>query len=200
MRLEPRPADRSLKFEVESKFPTPNLNEVRQRLARMSAQALPPVLQIDQYYSHPARDFAATGEAFRLRRVGARNCLTYKGPQLAAATKTRREIELPIEAGEEGAGLCSALLAALGFRSLATVQKRRSQLSLSWEGHTVAAALDEVDGLGSFVELEILCDEPGLASAQQALARLAETLGLPAAEPRTYLEMLLEKGAVHRAG
>ena len=182
-----------MSFEVESKFPTGRSTEIRRRLEVLGAQPQPPVVLIDCYYAHPARDFAATREAFRLRRAGARNYLTYKGPQLKTETKTRKEIELAVAEGEEGAALCAALLEALGFRPIATVRKQRSRMSLSWRGRTVEAALDEVEKLGSFVELEILCQEPELAATQEVLAELTRTLGLGRAEPRTYLELLLER-------
>ena len=37
------------------------------------------VVQRDEYFSHPCRDFAATDEAFRVRRAGDDWFVTYKG-------------------------------------------------------------------------------------------------------------------------
>ena len=52
-----------------------------------------PAEQVDTYFSHPARDFAATDEALRIRSIDQENFVTYKGPKLDATTKTRREID-----------------------------------------------------------------------------------------------------------
>ena len=70
-------------------------------MIELGATIEPPVVQVDQYFAHPARDFAQTDEALRLRRVGKQNFITYKGSKIDATTKTRREIELPLAPGEE---------------------------------------------------------------------------------------------------
>jgi adenylate cyclase class 2 len=184
-----------MRFEVESKFRVPDPEPVRARLAGLGGAGAPgpPEVQIDRYHAHPARDFRKTGEAFRLRRSGSRNLLTYKGPRLPGGPRTRREIEVDLAPGAAAADRCGDLLAALGFASVAEVRKRRSEARATWEGRPISLAFDEVDGLGSFVELEILCDGEGLAEAQEALERLGAALGLGSPEPRTYLEMLLER-------
>src|SRR5205085_570940 len=109
----------------------------------------------DQYFNHPARDFGRTDEALRLRRVGDQNFITYKGPKIDAATKTRRELELPLPSGSDVGGRFSELLLTLGFISAGTVFKVRHPGILAWSGGQVEVALDEVTDLGSFIELEI---------------------------------------------
>ena len=52
-------------------------------------------------------------------------------------------------------------------------------------------ALDEVDGVGSFVELELQADDAGLDAAKQKISKLAAELHLGPSERRSYLEMLL---------
>jgi adenylate cyclase class 2 len=52
-------------------------------------------------------------------------------------------------------------------------------------------AVDEVDRLGQFVELEIVVEESQLAGAQWAIRELAGQLGLAAPERRSYLALLL---------
>src|ERR1700754_4532568 len=90
-----------LSFEVESKYRTNRHVDILQRLIAMGAEAEPEVAQEDVYLNHPARDFAQTNEAFRIRRIGAANLITYKGPKRDGPTKTREEIELPFEDGQE---------------------------------------------------------------------------------------------------
>jgi len=48
------------------------------------------------------------------------------------------------------------LLEALGFRRVAEVRKRRRKAKVSWRGRDIEAALDDVDRVGRFVELEIV--------------------------------------------
>jgi homotetrameric cytidine deaminase len=76
----------------------------------------------------------------------------------------------PVAAADE---LAEALNAALGT---AVVVSKRRHLFL-WEG--VRIHLDEVDGLGSFVEFEAVLPEAGdLAAARDKVARLREELGI----------------------
>jgi adenylate cyclase, class 2 len=183
----------AMMYEVENKFPVPDLAAVEQRLAVFGAQFGEAVEQVDHYFAHPARDFATTDEALRLRRIGDSNFVTYKGPKLDQATKTRQELELPLAAGPHRVAQYVQLLQALGFRSVAEVKKLRRSGSFVWQEWRVDATLDEVAGLGRFVELEIQVDADGLRSAQTSLLALAAELRLDHAERRSYLEMLLEQ-------
>jgi len=153
------------------------------------------VEQVDQYFAHPVRDFARTDEALRIRRVGEHNVITYKGPKIDATTKTRREIELPLAAGGEAAEEFAELLVALGFRPVATVRKTRTAYALTWQSRPVEVALDSVDGLGTFVEIEAAAaGKSELDSARDAVTSLAAELGLESSERRSYLEMLVALG------
>ena len=167
----------SPQFEVEQKFPVSDLTAVRQRLVELGAAFSPPMDQADTYFSHPVRDFAQTDEALRLRRVGEQNRITYKGPKIDTATKTRRELELPLASGEAAFEQYAELLLVLGFGRVATVRKRREMGSLSWHGHDVEAALDIVEHVGSFVELEVGTDQAGLLGAKAAIASLSKATG-----------------------
>ena len=178
-------------FEVEQKFPVADLAAVERRLQALGAVPEGVVEQVDRYFAHPTRDFARTDEALRLRQVGDENHITYKGPKLDAATKTRREIELPLAAGAEQAAQWQSLLEALGFVPAAIVHKTRRRLRLVWQGATVEAALDEVTDVGRYVELELSADEGSLDEARTQIQALARELGLSGSERRSYLELLL---------
>lgn len=182
-------------YEVEVKFSVADPAALRRRLADLPARAGVPREQADRYYAHPCRDFAVTDEALRIRRDGERVAVTWKGPRIDTTTKTRREIELPLAtAGEDAAttlGRWDELLAALGFRQVREVRKRRTPFHLDWHAAVVEVALDEVEGLGTFVELEQQADAAGLAAARDRLADLARHLDCGAPERRSYLELLL---------
>jgi adenylate cyclase class 2 len=178
-------------FEVEQKHRVENLAALMKRLAERGAALSPPMTQSDQYFAHPCRDFAQTDEALRIRAVGDLTFVTYKGPKLDAATKTRRELELPLDPSDVGGRRFARLLAALGFTPVSVVLKERRSFELCHDGRAVAGTLDTVDGLGTFVELELMTDEAGLAEAQRVVAALAEELELGPSERRSYLELLL---------
>jgi adenylate cyclase class 2 len=181
-----------MQFEVERKYRIANEASLEARLAELGGKPGETELQTDCYYAHPSRDFAATDEALRLRRAGAANRITYKGPKIGAEGKTRRELELELPPGDDVLADFGRLLEALGFRPVATVEKRRRKAHFDWQGQEVEASLDEVAGLGSYVELELSAGDDSLAQAEAALASLAATLPLGESERRSYLELLLE--------
>jgi adenylate cyclase class 2 len=178
-------------LEVEQKFRVADHAEVIARLKQLGATAHGEIEQRDTYYAHPARDFAKTDEALRIRCVGEKSFITYKGPKLDATTKTRREIELPIASPEEFA----ELLTALGFAVVAEVAKRRQIMRVEGPPFGVEVALDKINGLGSFVELEVAAEMADLDAARDQIAQLAIELGLTDNERRSYLELLLAAGS-----
>jgi adenylate cyclase class 2 len=180
-----------MQYEVEQKHVVPDVRALLERLARRGAEVGPPVEQADRYFAHPCRDFAQTDEALRIRTSGDRSFVTFKGPKLDTTTKTRREIELPLDASDADGLKFAELLQSLGFKPVAVVHKRRRSFKINANGRTVEGALDEVDGVGTFVELELMADEPGLDEAKRVISTLAAELNLGPIERRSYLEMML---------
>jgi adenylate cyclase class 2 len=177
-------------LEVEMKFP---VQALRARLDELGVRAGQVRLEEDQYFAAPDRDFARTDEALRLRRVGDENILTYKGPKLDATTKTRREIEVALHPGSMTVEHMAALLAALGYRPVATIRKERATYTLSRGGTEVEVCLDDVAGVGSFVELETVVPDTQVEAARAAVHELARELALGPTERRSYLELWLGK-------
>ncbi len=184
-----------MRYEVENKYVVTDVARIVQQLESLGATIGSPVRQVDLYLAHPVRDFAATDEAFRIRTVGQNNFITYKGPKIDTATKTRRELEIPLASGAKRQAAYRELFEALGFRAVAHVRKNRRYGHLQWKKWSVELALDAVDNLGDFVELEILADDASLADAQARLLELADALGLARPLRTSYLEMLLEQQA-----
>lgn len=182
-----------MRYEVEQKHPVADVAALVATLTERGARFGEPMKQSDQYLAHPARDFAATDEALRIRTVGNASFVTYKGPKVDKTTKTRREIELPLDSNDSDGSQFSELLSALGFTPVAIVRKQRRPFHIQSGETEVEGALDDVEGVGSFVELELLADEAELDAAKSTIAKLAAELGLAPAERRSYLEMLLEK-------
>lgn len=170
--------------EVEGKYRVRDLESMRTRLIRLGAEPLTSGTEVDIYFQAPHRDFAATDEALRLRQSGTGCELTYKGPRVpAGGVKAREEITLRVDTKDD----CVAILSRIGFVPVSEVRKHRETYRLS--GATVT--LDQVEGLGSFVEIEVISSDTGHAGdVIEGVRRNLEIEGdhiLP-----SYLELILE--------
>jgi adenylate cyclase class 2 len=193
-------------YEVEVKLRADH-EAVRARLDALGADRERTVEQVDSYYDAPHRSFAETDEALRIRRVtdlaaadadGAGDAstgtagaageraarVTYKGPLVDDRSKSRLEHETGVDDG----GTMADVLEALGFSPAATVEKRRTVYGLD----DVTVVLDDVAGLGEFVEVELESED--VDSARERCFDVVRDLGLdPEAGIRTsYLELLLD--------
>jgi adenylate cyclase class 2 len=180
-------------LEIEQKYSQADFEAIEHCLAEWSVTSHEDVEEADDYYNAPDRDFRQTNEAFRLRRVGLRNFLTYKGPKQLAAMKVRTELEVPLPDGDEAAAQFGELLKLLGYCFVATVKKKRRTYKVRREAFMVAICLDEVAGLGRFAEVEIVAPDKDRDQALLLLSQLAKDLHLFAVEPRSYLGLILEK-------
>lgn len=188
-------------YEVEIKVRADH-EAVRNELESAGADSLGTVHQEDTYYDAPSRDFAETDEALRVRNqrsvqdepgeeeqpASQEITLTYKGPLVDAASKTRKEAQTAVES-EDG---IKAILAALDYEPAETVHKRRERYALE----DCIVTLDTVRGLGKFVEVEVTSDSVGsddIDAARDSAIAILRRLGLdPSEQIRTsYLELLL---------
>jgi len=181
-----------MRYEVEQKHVVADESHLFERLAERGVEVGPRVEQVDRYFSHPCRDFSKTDEALRIRTVGDQSFVTFKGPKIDTTTKTRHEIELPLDANDRDGARFGELLESLGFKPVAVVRKRRRKFEIAFEGRKVEGARDEVEHVGQYVELELIADKSGLDEAKRVISALATELQLGAVERRSYLEMLLE--------
>src|SRR5450755_3629746 len=165
-------------LEIEQKFARADFALLERRLAEWGAVLGDAHEEADHYFNAPDRDFARTDEAFRLRRIGAANYLTYKGPKQRSEVKTRTELEVLLQPGDEAAAEMTQLLKHLGYRFVAVVKKHRRQASLERGGFAFTICLDEVEALGRFAEVEVLAPEDRSGDAERAVAALAKELGL----------------------
>jgi adenylate cyclase, class 2 len=182
-----------MQYEVEMKFPVAEMSVLESKLTGLGATIAGSQLEVDKYFAHPARDFAKTDEALRIRRKGIANFVTYKGPKIDAATKTRREIDLPLPPGDDTAQAWIDLLQTLGFAAVGEVRKSRRKAHVAWQGRSVEVSLDRVERLGTFSELELVVAPENVEAAKRCIASLAENLGLAGSERRSYLELLLDQ-------
>ncbi len=135
----------------------------------------------DTYFSSPQRDFRKTDEALRIRVKEGGAWLTYKGPKLDAMTKSREEVTVKLD----DSIAMEKILASLGFVHAAEVKKHRDKYVLG----DLILALDVVEGLGTFLEVEVVANENWEAKREEVLGIFAH-LGIGASIRQSYLEML----------
>ena len=179
--------------EIENKYRVSDWTALRATLAAWGASGDAVRRDTDHYFNAPDRDFAETDEAFRIRRIGTKNLLTYKGPKRDSSVKIRTEHEVEIAAGAENAATMVKILAGLGYRPVAVVAKSREVFHFTRHGLTWEACLDDVGAVGKFVEIETLAEENAVNAARTLLLQVAAELGLDAPEKNSYLQLLLNQ-------
>ncbi|MGC9514532.1 class IV adenylate cyclase [Methanocrinis sp.] len=169
-----------IEVEVKARAP-PGIEE---KILGLGGELMGVENHLDLYFSSPFRDFARTDEALRIRvkEVGAR--LTYKGPKLDSETKSRRELTVRVD----DPIAMESILESAGFSRAAVVKKKRTKYALS----DAVLAVDDVEGLGSFIEVELTGDENWEDQKRLALDILAK-LGLGVSIRKSYLELLAER-------
>jgi len=151
-------------MEIEAKLKVDSLANVEQRLREIGGQFVSEQIQKDFYFDDAALSFASSDKALRLRQQtesgGQKLFLTYKGPKEKDSYKKRREIE--VEVGNFD--FTEQLLVALGYKRAVVVEKQRDL----WIVSDCKVALDKIEQLGAFVEIE----GPSDNSISQVQARL----------------------------
>jgi adenylate cyclase class 2 len=180
-------------MEVEMKFRVPNWDSVVQKLQTWGATSGGPRKDTDHYFNAPDRDFAQTDEAVRIRRIGSTNFLTYKGPKVDSATKSRSEIEIKLSDGPVTAADTVRFLSSLGYRPVAVVTKTRYIYTFHRDGFKIEVCLDDVGAVGRYVEVETMASPEKFETAKAIVMGVAAELGLTEQERRSYLRLLLEQ-------
>jgi len=162
--------------EVEVKFRVLDLDALLAALSSHDVDLGESVVQEDQAYAPVGWEYGQSriGVSFaRLRTVAGRHVFTVKRP--AENVLSCEEHESSVADREE---MHRALL-AMGFRATQRIRKsRRCGTALAGE---VSVCVDEVDGLGVFLELERMAPDglPGDV-VQAGLAEFAASLGIEA--------------------
>jgi len=180
--------------EIELKAKISSREEIAKRVITMGGRFLREVTQEDLYFRHPCRDLRDRDEALRLRKEEGRCILTFKGRRLGSGVKMREEVEVVVDDG----GAAATILKRLGFEEAFMISKNRRIHAL--EGAEIS--LDSVDGLGEFVEIElILKDGVAIEGMKEKLHDLAERLQIPKERLTTesYLELLALKSSSSKA-
>ena len=115
-------------------------------LAAGAVETRPRHREINTLYDFRDRRLAGSSRAIRLRVVGKKALLTYKGPpQKSRRFKVREEIESEVKK----AGAAAKILAELGLVSVFRYEKRRTLFKKG----ALTVCLDELS-IGNFIEVE----------------------------------------------
>lgn len=178
--------------EIEIKLRLSDAAELRERLAACGARLAGRVLETNAILDTPDNALRAADSALRVRRVGPLRSaerphesgdsvtpestwLTFKGPRSGRGLRRREELETQVQ----GVDALMAILARLGLTERVIYEKRRE----IWRLEGCEVALDELPGLGSFVEIE--------GPDEQTVLNIRTQLGLERAEgvDATYVEL-----------
>jgi adenylate cyclase, class 2 len=177
-------------MEAECKYRVSNIHETRRAIQESSAEYVRRENQRDTYLRHPCRNFRETDEAFRIREIDGTPFVTYKGPRLAGPIKIRPEIELPLIT--ETLREWMQIWEHLGFTIAAQVCKTRDVYQSNRLSIPITIALDHVESLGDFVEIErIVTTSEQVEQAKIDIQTMAQWLALDQIESRSYLSMIL---------
>lgn len=178
--------------EYEVKIPVDDLGEVRERLEKQGWKLLSEVIEKDYYVDFRECVGVPAGKiAFRIRLKKdmlagtVRGEVTYKGEQLEEGVKAREELTVSVSDPET----LVRIFTKMGFRIYSLAKTR----SVYGRGGKVKVYLDDVKGLGKFVEVEVMNPE-SKEDFMRELESVKAELGLENKPNITtpYLNMLLE--------
>lgn len=179
--------------EIEIKIPVSETKffEIKEKL-KASAKFIKHTEQKDKYYTPSHRDFILEKYPFEwlsIRERGGKNTLNYKHyyPERAETNTHCDEYETEITDLKQ----VEKILKALNFNELVTVNKKRDTYELG----TFEIALDTVEELGYFIEVEATKHEDTIEKTRNALFEFAKTLGLKneEADKQGYPYLIMKK-------
>jgi adenylate cyclase class 2 len=143
-------------------------------------------------YWFPQKGAAFPASGLRVRKektegAPAKTLVTYKTKERRSGIEINDEKEFTVSE----AGVFEELLEALGFEA----GKSKKKSGFSFDYHGITAELSCVEGLGFFVELEIIADSGDTATVENSRRRLLNLLALigiseDKIEARYYTELL----------
>lgn len=154
------------------------------------------VVESDLYYTSEHHDFVRLDEALRVRTIqtlqdgevtSVSSVLTYKGAKLDQRSMARKELETSV--GD--AAICDEILRSIGFSPVPPVRKKRQHFLKQ----DITACIDAVDGLGDYLELEIIVpSEDRREAALKRIETLLISLGYSMEDTTrtSYLSMLMQ--------
>lgn len=170
-------------IEKEWKFKIKDIEGISLKLKNIGAEELKKVKQLDIYLDFKDRKLIKEKKAFRLRFENGKALLSYKGEMIQREPKMR--IEESIELDKDKAEILLDMLKNIGLEEVARIVKERKSFIFK----NFKIFLDEVKGLGRFIEIEEISEQK-----QEGINDLIERLGIKEDEyiKETYPELLFK--------
>jgi adenylate cyclase class 2 len=178
-------------IEVEAKVKINDIECMEKKLTEQGAEYKETVKQADEYFDFPDMRIFNSGGAFRVRASDGSYRVTYKGCKKDEETTSREEIEIAIESAEK----LIKILENIGFIRLCEIKKKRKVYALGG----LKISLDEVEGLGSFMEMEEMANsEEEYKEKKGGIFGFLKGLGVSPAdvERMSYVEITLGMGKI----
>ena len=161
-------------YEFEIKLPVDSEREMEEKLAKLGFEPVRRIREEDWYFDNDAAEIRQGGKALRVRRItdlssgAVETKVTFKGKQLDTVSKSRQEFETDVANGDT----MMQIFKGLGFHPVSpSVSKVRQEYVCG----DLNACLDFIEGLGYFLELEIVAAQE--SQKDEAAARFGEVLG-----------------------
>jgi adenylate cyclase class 2 len=159
-------------IEVERKYRITDKQEIISKLNKLGYIKLKTVHQKDNIYLKNSKSFTdgfkKDDPIMRIRTIGKTHILTYKRSINDDGDSIEHEMEVnPVNAAID-------LLDELGYKIVTNVDKIRTEFKLG----NITVAVDEVAKLGSFIEVEILCNKGTEDITIKRVVEAASNLGL----------------------
>lgn len=139
----------------------------------------------DIYFRRCGDPASVPADRFRLRREGSRATANFKQEVIAGGVEVNDEVEF----GVDNSHAFFQFAERFGFEPF-VVKRKKSRV---YRIERASVELNEIEHLGRFIEIEILCDDESLVPvARTEIARLYHHLGLSPTdlEPRRYIELI----------
>lgn len=184
-----------MNIEVEVKIEIENLGDIRKKVSAVG-KLIKSIKQVDEYYVPIHRDFFAQKphptEWLRIRTNPDKVIFEYDksiNKKENGEQEYAEEYETEILNAEE----FRKILKFLDFKKVVTVDKQREY----WDCEDLEVALDKIEGLGSFIEVEAKGNFENTVDAKKACFKFLDKLGIENAEEvqinKGYPVLLLEK-------
>ncbi len=171
-------------MEIELRFKVKNLKLIENKLINLKAKFIKNKKQIDKYFGE-INLYKKINYSFllRIRQEGDKVFLTYKGDNFKKAG-VWQEYDFLIKDSKKA----ELMIKDMGFDEVITVNKIRKEYSLN----SLNICLDEIEGLGQFIEIEYLSES---SNSKKKHFDLIKRLGIEKNEiiHKGYVTMLLEK-------
>jgi len=168
-------AQNNIEVEIKTKISKKQFADIKLKLKKIS-KPIKEIHHIDDYYTPKHKDFLKPKypyEWLSVRNRGSKVILNYKCwyPKGVKNTKYCDEYETEVSDIDQ----LKKIFKVLDIKKIVTVDKKR--LSFNYK-NKFEIALDEVKGLGFFIEVEALKNKRNLNETHKELVEFAKTLGV----------------------